>query len=224
MRHIFPLLLLLSACSGDSDDGGTPTEAPALEIQGATYVLSVVGLSVPSADDGVADLLRLFFTRTVWLGIDDASDSGFTMRAAFSEVGNNVQDPCSITVDFAGIALDGTDFSFGPKTTTFQGEVASYTLEDLALTGRFTDDGREITDVTLSGAFDVRDAERLGFLTADGLCDSLGDLNLPCRACSSDSAIYCIDLEVEGLVATKANGVVLVPVATIDPVECPPAE
>ena len=168
-------------------------------------------------------MLRLFFTRTVWLGIDDASDSGFTMRAAFTEVDNAVQDPCSITVDFAGIALDGADFSFGPKTTTFQGEVATYALEDLALTGRFTDDGREITDVTLSGAFDVRDAERLGFLTADGLCDSLGDLDLPCRACS-DSAIYCIDLQVEGIVGTKVNGVVLVPVASIDPVECPSAE
>lgn len=221
-RCCLPLLTLLAACGGDKD--GTPTETgtpPALDIDGATYQLNVAGLTVPGADDGLADLLRLFFTRTVLIGIADATDTGFTMRMAFAEPETSpmVQDPCSITIDLDGVSLSGLDFDFGPQTTVFQGETLSYTLVDLAITGGFSDDGDQITGVTLAAGFDLRDAELLGFGTATGLCDTLGSLGVPCGACA-DSEAYCVSLQAEGIAASRVE-VPVVEITALDPVACP---
>lgn len=221
MNRVLPLVALLTACSGGDDTTPTDGTTPPLELQGATYQLNVAGLTVPGADDGLADLLRLFFTRTVLIGLDDASDTGFTMRMGFSEVGSSpmVQDPCSKTIELAGVSLSGLDFDFGPETTVFYGDTLSYTLADLAIAGTFSEDGEAITGVTLGAGFDLRDAEALGFGTATGLCDTLGTLGVPCGACA-DTEAYCVSLQAEGIGASKVD-VVVEAIDNIDPVACP---
>lgn len=212
MRWLLPGL---AACGSGADTKTEDTAPEPLALEGASYELSTGGLTVPAADDGLADVLRLFFTRTVLIGVFDFSDAAMTVRIGFAVDGAEplVQDPCTPTVELPPATLTGTHFEIGPADTTFQGAATTYSIGQMYVAGEIGGDGDVLSDIVLDGIVDLRQAGALGsFGDADALCTTVGSFSLPCAACD-DGEPYCVTLAVEGLGASRVDGLTMTGIA-----------
>lgn len=196
----------LAACGGEPD---ADTDAPELDLDGAAYTLDVSGLGVAGADPGLATLIKLFFTRTVLIGLHDVTDDALTLRMGFAAQGDGpvTQDPCTQTLQLPPASRDGLTFDLGPQTVTFEGAEIDYDIQDLTVDGAISADGERLQSLVLGGRVDLRQVEALGFGTAESLCGSMSDLGKPCGDCDDD-APYCAELQIEGLSAQRVEATV----------------
>lgn len=221
--HTVFLAWLALGCSGDDPDTVPDDTAPVeLNLEGAVYTLDVSELNVVDADPGLASVIRLFFTRTVLVGLHTVSDDQLSLRLGFAADGTDpvVQDVCTQTLELPA-ADRSSPFAFdvGPETTTFQGAELTYSIQDLALSGTLSDTGSQIRDIVLEGGIDLRQVEALGFGTAVDLCSAMADLGLPCGACDDNEAL-CATLWLDGLTASRV-GATMEAIDSLDPVDCP---
>ena len=204
-------ILALAACGGP-EPLPEDTDTQPLALEGASYELLTGGLAIPAADDGLDDVLRLFFTRTVLLGISDFSDTAMTVRIGFGvdDADPIEQDPCTPTVDLPPADLTGTTFEIGPADTTFQGATTEYSIGQMHVAGEVTGDGAQLSDIVLDGIVDLRQAAAFGtFGDADTLCSTMGSFSLAFAACA-DGPEYCVTLSITGLGANRIEGLEMV--------------
>lgn len=193
----------LVACTGGPVEETTDT--PPLEIEGATFLVSFAGLTIPGAEDGFADLLRLAVTRPILIHAAAADDSSVDFRLAVGVEGSDpaVQDACTVTVDFPTAALTGAAFGTEPQDLTFELD-QPYTLYDMVVVGEATADSLE--DVILEGTLDMRQVssffETVG--DADEICETTAELGLPCEPCD-DGEVYCVWASLQGLRADRVE-------------------
>lgn len=208
MTKLVPLtaLLVLAGCSGGGPaDTNTPID-PMLD--GSVYRLSVNSLEIVGADDGLNDLVKLFFANEVLARLTNVSDTSLTMTLGLGLKNTDPieRNPCFSDIDIPPVTLDGLGFTFGPQDLEIPSAAGAFTIGQLALSGSFSEDGERITDLVLMGVVDFRLAEGSSFGTPDSLCESFGELGAPCGACP-DGPTYCADLEIQGLSASRVEGV-----------------
>jgi hypothetical protein len=204
MRHILTALLAtsLAACSGGGDDGTATTEGVA-SIDGSTYEVNIGGLTTPNADPDLASVIKLFFSAPVLLHVHGQTEGGMNVRMAFGD--GAAQDPCAPTSDFPAATFTGSDFDFGPSTTTFYTTTTSFEVLDLAGMGTVSSGGSSLDDLELSGRVDLRQAIGFaGFDDVDNLCSTFSELGLTCADCGDGSAT-CVDLELAGMSAASVD-------------------
>lgn len=204
MRHLVPPVLILMACSPDSEPD--PEPVPDVDLTDAAFTLDVSGLTVADADPGLGTLVRLFFTRTPLIGFHDVSDDELTIRMGFTARGVEPveQDPCTITLELPPASRDGLAIELGPVDVVFQGAAVDYEIVDLTMSGVVSDDGQRLTQLTLSGEVDLRQVEALEFGTAENLCGSMADLELPCVPCD-DGEATCARMQIEGITGSRVD-------------------
>ncbi|MEZ4316462.1 MAG: hypothetical protein R3F61_03110 [Myxococcota bacterium] len=200
------LLAVLAGCSGT---GTTDTDLPIDPmLDGSVYRLSVGGLTIEGAEDGLNDLVKLFFANEVLAQVTNVSETSLTMTLALGIKNTDPiqRNPCFGDISLPPVSLADLTFSLGPQDLEIPSATGSFSIGDLALDGTFSADGNRIDDLVLQGVVDFRLAEGSSFGTPDGLCESFGDLGAPCGACP-DGQSYCADLTVTGLSATRVEGV-----------------
>lgn len=221
MRGTCLFAMLLAACSGARESTDTGETQEPVDLEGAVYELSVSAITIPDADEGLADLVQLMISRVILVQLHDVTDAALALRLGFGvdDAEPPVQDACSPTVELPGAARSGDAFEVGPGDTTFQGPDNTYTIQGLHVLGTIQPDGRAILDTSLEGRVDLRQAEVLGIGSAEDLCGTLGNLGVICAPCD-DGEVYCADLRVEGVRASRVEAE-MVAVGSPDPGDCP---
>ncbi|MBT3217559.1 MAG: hypothetical protein HN348_00575 [Proteobacteria bacterium] len=193
------MALFLGGCPPETED--TDTTEP-VNLEGATYRLSTGNLTVPGADQGMNDLLKLFFIRTLIIQFHNVTDSAATIRLAFVEENSDplVQDPCMETIEFPEGTRDELTVEIGPTDVSFDGA----DVEDLHMTATVSTKGTRIDEIVIESVIDLRQAESFGFGTAQDLCESTEGYGVPCQKCD-DNSKTCLDLTIEGLTANEAE-------------------
>ena len=111
---------LLAGCGGGGDDGttgSTPGDDGVANIEGATFALNIDDLTVPNADEALADIISLFFSGTIVLHTSGQTDSGASVQMGYA-LSDGSQDDCAPTSDFPDVTFgDDSAFSFGPADT-----------------------------------------------------------------------------------------------------------
>jgi hypothetical protein len=221
MHKLAPIALIaLLACNG-TDPGDTDlAEDPMLE--GSVYRLNVNGLTISGADDGLNDLVKLFFSQAVLARLTDVSDSEMTMALALGDPETDpiVRNPCFGDISLPPVALTDLSFALGPQDLAVPSATGDFTIAGFSLAGTISEDGDDMDDLVLDGEVDFRLAEGSNFGTPEGLCESFTELGVPCGACS-DGELFCATLNITGLTATRVEGVDWVPPQP-EPGECDP--
>ena len=97
----------------------------------------------------------------------------------------------------------------------------SATIYSLAVSGTFAADGSYFGGGELSGELDARQLVDIvgglmdGVESADDVCGLVAGFGVSCSACTSDGEAYCVNLEVNRLVANE-TGETLVPITADD--------
>ncbi len=188
---------------------GTPIADPSTLV-GNVYTLPLTeGRFVEPP--GVGDLLGGLLTVNVLIEVAEASATEIRMMGAISMDGNpNAQDLCTETIDFPTAAdFSGNPFfAIGPEDTTLNVSGVSVTVDDLSITGAFSNDGTSMEGASLAGVIDTRPLEPL--VGADA-CELLAGFGIPCIPCPSGDGDFCLALEVQDMTAVQVNGLDLVP-------------
>lgn len=212
------MLLFLLACTNET----VPTDTgPDPMLDGSVYELSIGGLTIDGADDGLNDLARLLFTSVVLMQVANADDAGFDGNVTFGTTTEPIErNPCSETFSIPDISLDGLSFSGGPRDITIEREVGTLNLMDMTVEGTFSDDGERIQDFVITGTGDLRIADGTALGPAANLCETFAGFGVPCAACP-DNEPLCVSLTVRGLGATRSD--IDFEGREPDPGECDPA-
>lgn len=88
-------------------------------------------------------------------------------------------------------------FSTAPRRVTLPTTIGALTVDDVVVTGAFSDRGATLTGVTLAGVVDTRQAEALTGVARGSMCAPLRDSGAcqPCR----DGARACVSVRYEGI-------------------------
>lgn len=190
------LLALALGCNGKSGEGEAD-RTYAVDRYGATWVTPAL-----SGDDLIptdAPLLIGVKWRDATVDLFFGLGTGTIDHAG--------QDPTRVTTSLAGATLDadGT-FVFGPEDVAIVGREVAILIEDMSVTGTFTDDDSAIEDLRLTGRVDFDTLYEIFELSdAGALCDSLDDF-LECRPCR-DGGKRCADVDVRADRAPEIRGI-----------------
>jgi hypothetical protein len=204
LRSLSVVLALLAGCTGSEPESTDDV----LDLEGSTYKMILTGMTVVGADDALADVLSLFFTKEVVVEYTNVTDTSADMTIGYFNVNTDPleQDECLPTVSLDGATLDADlKFSYGPTTTDFYNTDGSYTVNDYYVNGQITKDGSQSVDVTMGGWVDLRDIEATGAIPdAQGGCDTAAGFGLPCTPCS-DNEELCLNIELVDLLANQRD-------------------
>ncbi len=190
------VLALALGCGGKNGEGEAD-RAYAVDRHGTTFV-------VPSllADEIIPTDAPLL------IGVK--SRDGATIDLFFGlgtgTIDHAGQDPTRVTTSLTGAALweDGT-FVFGPEDIAIVGREVAIVIEDMSVTGTFTEDDAAIEDLRLTGGVDFDTLYEIFELpNVEALCDSLADY-VACRPCR-DGGKRCADVEVRADRAPEIPG------------------
>jgi len=173
-------------------------------------------------------------TSATWLQPDGAAELVATMAASYpffmgtwATEGNQAtlilvigdegdQDFCSRTVLMPSITVRrDQSFGFGPADFTIAN---GFTIEDFAMTGQFSDDFEQVSEMAFTGNLNLATAppEMLlggGDTTA---CELVESFQMACNACR-DGSDECLNAQVIGAEATRAPDITLI---EIDQADC----
>ena len=219
----------------DSDDGDDDTEdadevpedlEPLEEdVTGFSYAIDLSTGVWVKPSPLIGGLLGDALDVQVLMSVEEATDETLDLVGALPDTDSEelVQDVCLPTLDFDPIDFsDSPYFRVGPTNFPIELLGFSLTIWDMDISGIFTSDGAEMTDIGLAGTLDVREiGEALGdtevglpvdLSDPDGTCDLLTSLlSIECEDCPSDDEPYCIAIELEEITAEKVE-------ATVEPI------
>ena len=186
--------------------------APAADDQllpGSTYVMDLSGGNWIQPL-GIAALLQL--DQNVLLEVLTA-DPDLSVRLALDDQGNGIQDTCIATVEPMPRAFDANPF-FDLETFDLPVGIQglNLTLGAVDFSGRFTQDGSQIDEITMRSFIDTRPIVPLiGGGPPDAVCTLMVAFGVACETCPSDGLPLCLELLIEDLVADLVPAQSLVP-------------
>ena len=161
---------------------------------------------------GIGSLLGGLFENNILLSVTAEGDT-LEFIGALSEEGNTTQDTCSETfADFPS-----AEFTNAPMFEVPEADLSlsisgfSATIYSLAVSGTFAADGSYFGGGELSGELDARQLVEIvgglmdGVESADDVCGLVAGFGVSCSECSSDGEAYCVNLEVNRLVANETG-------------------
>jgi hypothetical protein len=215
------------------DDDSTPTLPPTdgWQLLGRAWALDLTSGTFVEPP-GVGPLLASQLGESqLLLGFADDSDFGPSAQPGLRVIGalsdpNSSwpqQDPCAATsaLTAGDDGVEGTSddvpgdwnspwMEVGPTSMQLSSAGTAVPLDDLVITGAFSTDGGQITDVTFSGSVDTRSMAEA--LSPDGgpgaVCDLVQQtVGVNCVECGAPlPGAYCLDLEAIDLVADEIDG------------------
>jgi hypothetical protein len=171
-----------------------------------------------TAPAGVGETLATAFNLPLLLGVSADAGDTLTLQGAVPDTGLAAQDLCRATQAF-GEADFSTDprFLTASRSVTLPGDSTAFAdelplpLEEFVLGGVIDADGQAFHDGEMTFSVDMRIAGAAveGLVATsdpDEICDFTALFSIPCVACGSDAAAYCIDFEIEGVTGAAFAG------------------
>lgn len=215
-----PALLILAACNGTPED--TETDDPGVDLESFDYRMRVGSLTITGADQGMNELIRLFFGNEVLYRIRnlDGTSGDLELVLGYKDTDPIERNPCWDKVTLQGVTVDGGMLTYGPEDLVFPRDGGDdIELDQLTISASIADDGATMSDIVLTASLDVRIAAGTSFGDPAELCHTFAGFNKPCVACASDNEEYCLDLELTTLSAESADVADFDDTST-DPGEC----
>ena len=211
---------------GSGEDDG-PSDTDWLELTGNTYLLDLGTGDWVRPSPLIGGLLGDGLDNTLLLSIQAETADTIEVIGALTKGDTAVdvrQDVCMPTLHFDD--SDFTDhpyFSVGPTDLPIELMGTSLNISQMSLTGIIDDDGEDMYDIGLSGVLDMRElGEALGdtdvglpvdFSDPESTCDLFASiLGFDCNECPSDGEPYCVELELDEIVAESVD-VTVVPIS-----------
>ena len=185
-----------------------------VDLVGRTYAVDLASGNFVQPP-GIGSLLGGLFENNILLSVTSAG-STLEFIGALSVEGDTSQDPCSETfADFPS-----ADFSNAPMFEVPENDlslsISGYeaTIYALAVSGTFGENEDGTTYFgggELSGELDARQLVDIvgglmdGVESEDDVCGLVAGFGVSCSACTSDGAAYCVNLEVNRLVANETG-------------------
>ena len=182
-----------------------------VSLVGKTYAVDLASGNFVQPP-GIGSLLGGLFENNILLSVTAEGDT-LEFIGALSEEGSTAQDTCSET--FADFPT--ADFSNAPMFEVPEADLSlsisgfSATIYSLAVSGTFAADGSYFGGGELSGELDARQLVDIvgglmdGVESADDVCGLVAGFGVSCSECSSDGEAYCVNLEVNRLVANETG-------------------
>jgi hypothetical protein len=214
-------ILEYTDCQGPEELGfetssyGAPLELGVRSIEGRTYHLDIQeGRWVQPG--GVGSVLAANFESEILISVRFANDSYIDLLGGqgYFFVGDLLQDTGSSTWDFPVSSFLESPY-FETTADEIELSVSGYRLPivDFELSGTFSASGDEIAGGLLKGSGDTRFAGgALGQPNNEAaFCELAAAVGVGCVACA-DGMPYCLDVEIDQLVAPAVPGLDMVPV------------
>ena len=205
----------------DSAEDGPPSDLDPLEedVSGRSYALDLGTAEWVKPDSPLLEtLLGDALDVQVLVGVQDVTDDTLDLVGALPDTSSEdlVQDTCLPTLDFESIDFtDSPYFRAGPTDFPIEFSGVSLTIAGMEISGIFEPDGESMYGVGVSGALDLRDiGPALGdsdiglpvdLSDADQICDWAAILSISCEACPTDGEEYCLEVELDEIVATEID-------------------
>jgi hypothetical protein len=149
-------------------------------------------------------------TTSILFMVQSADDTEIDLvgAAGFDFNGDVAQYPCTYAIDFASESFASNPaFAAGPVDASLDAGGVAVDIYELAISGRFSDDGSEANDVVITGQIDTRGISESMSIDVCAFASSFGDT---CVACP-DGEVACLDLEVHDATAPWRDSLVLDP-------------
>ena len=182
-----------------------------VSLVGKTYAVDLASGNFVQPP-GIGSLLGGLFENNILLSVTAEGDT-LEFIGALSEEGSTAQDTCSET--FADFPT--AEFSNAPMFEVPEADLSlsisgfSATIYSLSVSGTFAADGSYFGGGELSGELDARQLVDIvgglmdGVESADDVCGLVAGFGVSCSECSSDGEAYCVNLEVNRLVANETG-------------------
>ena len=160
--------------------------------------------------EGVGSVLESYLTVQILLEVTSAGDEIEFLGAIGDEDNPGTQDYCTETLNFPEAAdfSDAPFFQIGPATTEISVAGYTVTIEDLEISGTFSEDGSWFGGGVLAGSVDTRP---LAVLVGDdeeedAVCNLVAGFGVSCIDCP-DGTPYCLEIKAVDLsgVAVEAD-------------------
>ena len=196
---------------GDDDvDTGEPEDTAgeaghgfdAGELDGRAYLLDM-STGVWTAPGAIGPLIAASFTELPILGVVDQSADELGVVFGY----RSTEDDC---IDIPAADFSGNPAFVSPAADVSFGLSSSLVIvEDFSIAGEFSEDGSQIVNGQMTAVADIRRmvdmlAPMAGSADPYEICGMLDALLAPCASCS-DGEPFCLDLAVEGIVATATE-------------------
>ena len=199
----------VSYCTADAEIGFTTSGLGKDIIDPEGLVGTVYDLDLSSGriviPEGVGSVLESYLTVQILLEVTSASDTIEFLGAIGDEDNPGTQDYCTETLNFPEAAdfSESPFFRIGPATTTIS--VAGYevTIEDLEISGTFSDDGSWFGGGVLAGQIDTAP---LAVLVGDdeeddAVCNLVAGFGVECVECPNGTDL-CLEIKAVDLSGT----------------------
>ena len=220
----------VSTCDGASGSSitfstselGLPVEC---DLAGKSYRVDLLSARFVQPDPAVASLLFEQLSDDILLVIASASDTELEMLGALSDGIGGQQNYCYPSIEFPTAASFADPvFAVGPEDVTLDVAGTSIQISGLSISGAIAPSCTYFGGGKLEGELDARVLaplveELLDTSDPDEICGLLVTFGVECKPCSSDSAPYCAEIEVDNITAANAG----VPLACVSEEECHPA-
>ena len=192
-----------------------------VDLVGKTYAVDLASGNFVQPP-GIGSLLGGLFENNILMSVTASGDS-LDFIGALSVEGDTAQDTCAETFD----DFPSADFTNAPMFSVPEADLSlsisgySATIYALAVSGTFAADGSYFGGGELSGELDARQLVDIvgglmdGVESADDVCGLVAGFGVSCSDCTSDGEAYCVNLEVNRLVANE-TGETLVPITAED--------
>jgi hypothetical protein len=188
-------------------DIGDPIEC---DLVGRTFAIEL-GSARFVEPEGVAELLLGEFEDDILIGVAAEGGGELNMLGAISEGAGGPQNYCNPSIDFP-VASFGEDpyFAVGPTDINIDVAGVNIQISSLEITGSFRSDCSSFEGGTLAGELDARVLgplllDAIGTGDPDEICSLLLGFGVSCEACSSDGAMYCVEVYVDQMTAGEAD-------------------
>jgi hypothetical protein len=182
-----------------------------VDLVGKTYAVDLASGNFVQPP-GIGSLLGGLFTNKILLNVTSSGDT-LEFIGALSEESSTAQDTCSETfTDFPS-----ADFTNAPMFDVPEADLSlsisgySATIYALSVSGTFAADGSYFGGGELSGELDARQLVDIvgglmeGIESAEDVCGLVAGFGVSCSECSSDGEAYCVNLEVNRMVANETG-------------------
>ncbi|MCK6506326.1 hypothetical protein L6R53_23625 [Myxococcota bacterium] len=209
----------LDAC-GSATAGTYRTGTEGEQVDPAALVDLAWGLDLDQATwiepAGGQVLFGQLFSGLLMLGVQEATTDQVDLIGGAAEVVDEdlvQQDPCVPTFDFEPVAFSNNPYvAVGPTTLELAFQGVPVQVDDVVLSGAFSDGGETFSGGALSAELDAREIAPSVGTSAEALCELLESyLGLSCVACAADGEERCVALRVEDIEGQRLPGLRVVP-------------
>jgi len=189
-------------------DGEGQPEGPSAwseRVDGQTYALDLWS-ATETAPPELFELMVSEAGLEPLIGVTRTTASSIELLAAVADPGTDRQWDCATTDAFGGSFSSAPDFSVAAEAGGLplpHFGLGAVPIQDVSLSGSFSDSGDQMLDVSMAASMDMRDASEtfgdlLGISDPYEICDLLMSFGTVCDTCD-DGEPLCLDIGFDGV-------------------------